>query len=73
MTIERFEEIMDEVKELVDEAYTIVRRQLKRKNPNAIKLAGAYWRDQIIGTVDGEGSMETMADTLASLKEEDEE
>ena len=70
--ISRFEEIMDEIKELVDEAFGIVKKELGRKDPNTVSLASAYWYEQIKGIVDGDGSMETMAETLSTLKDEDE-
>jgi len=65
--VERFEEIMEEIEDLVDEAYQIARMA---ESMMIAKRAEAYWKAQILGTVRGRGSMTPMSDTLDELKEE---
>jgi len=62
--IERFKEIMEEINQLIEEAYDIT---LKLDNSMISKRAYAYWYSQISGTVDGTGSMVTMQSTLDEL------
>lgn len=72
MNRERFEEIMEEIKSLVEEAY--------RGLPNRFEKdrAKAYWYGHIMTAVDKNndfigGSMATMEDSLNSFCDEDDE
>lgn len=67
--IRRFEEIMEEIIDLVDEAESIVLTTVGR--PGSIYgRAIAYWIPTIKGTVSGKASMQSMEDTLEEIKEE---
>jgi hypothetical protein len=65
--VERFQEIMDEIEELVEEAYQIVQMG---DNRAAARRAEAYWKAQIPAIVSGRGSMVSMRDTILELSEE---
>lgn len=66
MDINRFEELMEEVKDRVEEAFAL----LPDDNDSSIRArAKAYWYEQIMGIVDGRGSMHTMDDTRKELEE----
>lgn len=73
--IERFKEIMDEIKDLTGEALDIVK---KIEGGSTLARAKSYWFPHIMGAIDKEnsgyigGSMTDMAETLQELKEGDE-
>lgn len=65
--INRFKEIMEEIKALTDEAFKLTKKVLGSQS-RTTKAADVYWRSQIKNTVDGGGSMETMKETLQDMK-----
>jgi membrane-associated HD superfamily phosphohydrolase len=67
--VERFEEIMDEIQSLVEEAFTIVRQS---GNRTLVARAESYWYPTIARSVRGNATMFDMNSTLESLKEESE-
>lgn len=66
--IRRFEEIMEEIKNLNDEALDLIPRDSGNRSS-----AEVYWHPWINNVVDNRGCMTTMEDTLKGLKEEFEE
>ena len=71
-TIERLEEIRDEIKDLVREARGLVNGTKEKK------AAEAYWIAHVLGALDDDhgylgGSMTTMQDTIDALRGDDDD
>lgn len=64
-TIEEFQDCMEQIKELVEQAYSLIPR-----GSVIARRAESYWYNQILGTVDGNASMQSMYETLQELSEE---
>jgi len=66
----RFQEIMEEIDNLVHEA-----AEIAREHPDSSITArvDAYWKPQIIGIIDGTATMQGMVNTLEELLEDEED